>query len=278
MGASRSSRRRREGNAPAAVASNAGVADETRSRRGRDDGAWRRRSDSHRYAPLMDDEIQWLVPPISAPLSGAEHFVGMEETTVRDFWQFALGDLKMNNARGYLAEFIVDKALGIENLMRVEWDSYDLVFGDITIEIKSSAFLQLWAQKKVSALMFSGLQGTRYRPRALGNGEDPLGKRFNAMVYVLCAHEKICMRHMTSWTFCSGNSLWCPAARWPRLADKVEGLIGPADSRTVRRRWWTLPLLSPPQRLARSGMMMTSGGAAKPRRSTSALGWELSNY
>ena len=138
----------------------------------------------------MDDEIQWLVPPISAPLSGAEHFVGMEETTVRDFWQFALGDLRMNNARGYLAEFIVGKALGIENLTRVEWNSYDLVFGDITIEIKSSAFLQSWDQKKVSALQFSGLQGTQYHPRAPGNGEDPLGKRFNAMVYVFCAHTQ----------------------------------------------------------------------------------------
>ncbi len=114
----------------------------------------------------------------------------MTGATVRDFWQFALGDLRMNNARGYLAEFIVGKALGIENLKRVEWDSYDLLFGDITIEIKSSAYLQSWDQKKVSTLRFSGLQGTRYHPRAPGDGEDPLGKRFNAMVYVFCAHTR----------------------------------------------------------------------------------------
>lgn len=114
----------------------------------------------------------------------------MTGATVRDFWQFALGDLRMNNARGYLAEFIVGKALGIENLRRVEWDSYDLLFGDITIEIKSSAYLQSWDQKKVSTLRFSGLQGTRYHPRAPGDGEDPLGKRFNAMVYVFCAHTR----------------------------------------------------------------------------------------
>ena len=155
---------------------------------------------------FMEDEIQWLVPPISAQLSGNEKFAGMAQTTVRDFWQFALGDLRMNNARGYLAEFIVGKALGIENLKRVEWDSYDLLFGDITIEIKSSAYLQSWDQKKVSALQFSGLQGTRYHPRAPGNGEDPLGKRFNAMVYVFCAHtqtehESYDQLDITQWEF-----------------------------------------------------------------------------
>jgi len=133
-----------------------------------------------------------MTPPASAQLSGEEEFTGMEPqtTTVRDFWQFALGDLRMNNARGYLAEFIVGKALGIQNLKRVEWDSYDLKFGDITIEIKSSAYLQSWDQKKVSTLRFSSLQGTRYHPRAPGSGEDPLGKRFNAMVYVFCAHTQ----------------------------------------------------------------------------------------
>ncbi|MDQ0239522.1 hypothetical protein [Arthrobacter bambusae] len=138
----------------------------------------------------MTDEIQWLVPPASLSLSGDEPFTGMPGTTVRDFWQFALGDLRMNNARGYLAEFLVGKALGIKDLKRVEWDSYDLLFGDITIEIKSSAYLQSWEQKKISALSFSGLQGTRYHPRAPGDGMDPAGRRFNAMVYVFCAHTE----------------------------------------------------------------------------------------
>lgn len=51
----------------------------------------------------MTDEIQGLVPPDAVSLSGDEKFTGMAGTTVRDFWQFALGDLRMNNARGYLA-------------------------------------------------------------------------------------------------------------------------------------------------------------------------------
>lgn len=154
----------------------------------------------------MADEIHWLVPPTSVSLSGDEAFTGIPSTTVREFWQFALGDLRMNNARGYLAEFLVGKALGITPLRRVEWDSYDLLVGDITVEIKSSAYLQSWEQKKPSALSFSGLQGTRYHPRAPGDGMDPLGRRYNAMVYVFCAHvetehAKYDQLNVSQWEF-----------------------------------------------------------------------------
>jgi hypothetical protein len=34
-------------------------------------------------------------------LNGSERFEGID-ATVTDLWRFALGDLKMNNARGYL--------------------------------------------------------------------------------------------------------------------------------------------------------------------------------
>lgn len=112
----------------------------------------------------------------------------------------------MNNARGYLAEFLVGKALGIEPLIRIEWDSFDLLFGDITIEVKSSAFLQAWEQPRVSRLSFSGLRGTRYHPRALMGGEDPLGKRYNAMVYVFCVqtattHAEYNPLDVSQWEF-----------------------------------------------------------------------------
>ena len=154
----------------------------------------------------MTDEIEWLVPPPAVPLTGDEKFAGLGGTTVRDFWRFALGDLRMNNARGYLAEFLVGQALGVENLTRTEWDLFDLVLGDITIEVKSSARLQSWEQRKVSDLKFTGLQGTRYHPRAPGNQLDPLGKRLNAMVYVFCAHtitehDKYDQLDLSQWEF-----------------------------------------------------------------------------
>ncbi len=91
----------------------------------------------------------------------------------------------MNNARGYLAEFIVAKALGLDAVRRIEWDAYDILWNDITIEVKSSAYLQSWDQRQLSKIQFGGLKGTRYHAR---HDYDPAGKRFNAMVYVFCVH------------------------------------------------------------------------------------------
>jgi hypothetical protein len=125
------------------------------------------------------------------------------DATVEDFWRFALGDLRMNNARGYLAEFIVGKALGLSEIRRTEWDAYDLLWNDITIEVKSSAYLQLWDQRRVSKIVFSGLKGTRWHPR---HDLDPTGKRYNAMVYVFCAqtttdHSTYDPLLLDQWTF-----------------------------------------------------------------------------
>jgi hypothetical protein len=124
--------------------------------------------------------------------------------TVADFWQFALGDLRMNNARGYLAEFLVAKALGMSDVHRVEWDAYDLLVDDrIRVEVKSSAYLQAWEQRQLSRIEFSGLRGTRYHPR---HGDDPAGRQFNAHVYVFCvqtaqAHDEYRPLDVTQWDF-----------------------------------------------------------------------------
>ena len=52
-----------------------------------------------------------MMAPPAQPLSGDEHFLGLD-ATVRDFWAFAMSDLRMNNVRGYLAEFLVARAVG----------------------------------------------------------------------------------------------------------------------------------------------------------------------
>jgi hypothetical protein len=122
---------------------------------------------------------------------------------VRDFWLFALGDLRMHNARGYLAEFIVAKAIGIEEVSRVEWDAYDILWNGITIEVKSSAYLQSWDQRRLSDIRFSGLKGTRFQSR---HDLDPAGKRYNAMVYAFCeqsarSHVGYDQLDMRQWQF-----------------------------------------------------------------------------
>ena len=78
------------------------------------------------------------------------------EATVLDFWRWAMSDLVGNAARGVLAEYIVARALGLTDGVRVEWDAYDLETPrGVKIEVKSSAYLQSWYQTKLSHIVFS---------------------------------------------------------------------------------------------------------------------------
>ena len=144
----------------------------------------------------------WISPSPATDVGPTDSFLGLDGTTVVDFWRFALGDLRMNNARGYLAEFIVTRALGVA-AQRVEWAEYDVLFDDIKIEVKSSAYLQSWEQPRLSRITFTGLKGTRYTPRG---GYDPAGKQFNADVYVFGVqtatdHTSYKVLDLTQWGF-----------------------------------------------------------------------------
>lgn len=72
-----------------------------------------------------------------------------------DFWRWSASDLVSNATRGILAEFIVAQALGLETGVRAEWDAYDLVTSaGLNVEVKSSAYLQSWFHKELSAISF----------------------------------------------------------------------------------------------------------------------------
>ncbi len=68
-----------------------------------------------------------------------------------EFWSWNQSNLVENRTRGILAEFIVRKALKIENAnkIRTEWDDYDLITPNgLKIEVKSAAYIQTWEQEK----------------------------------------------------------------------------------------------------------------------------------
>lgn len=107
----------------------------------------------------MQHDDTWLEPAPVTPLIGDEPLSGTG-ATVRDFWSFALSDLKTNIARGVLAEFLVARAVGAQETVRVSWDNFDITTPEgIRIEVKSSAYLQGWRQKTLSTIRFSGLKG-----------------------------------------------------------------------------------------------------------------------
>jgi len=91
---------------------------------------------------------------------GEEHLIYNEKEltfSILDFWKWSVSDLLSNATRGRFAEFIVATAINIDlRQVRNEWDKYDLITSDgIKIEVKSAAYLQSWAQKKLSTISFS---------------------------------------------------------------------------------------------------------------------------
>ncbi|WP_425840985.1 hypothetical protein [Microbacterium sp. PA5] len=131
----------------------------------------------------LPEPSPWVPAPPIAPLRGDEKFVGMN-ATVQDFWRFAMSDLRVNNTRGYLAEFMVARALGV-NALRTEWDDYDVLWDGIKIEVKASAHLQVWAQRQLSQIRFTGLRAHSWGDIEAGMSPE---KSYKADVYVLAAH------------------------------------------------------------------------------------------
>ena len=144
---------------------------------------------------------EWISGRDVPPLTGTEMFSGLD-ASVLDFWRFALPDLRMNNARGYLAEYLVTRAVGADH-PRVEWDAYDVLAPDgTTIEVKASAYLQVWEQRRLSRITFSGLRGSTPVDEPAGTPS----KKYKADVYVFClqtaqTHEAYEPLDVGQWEF-----------------------------------------------------------------------------
>jgi hypothetical protein len=128
-----------------------------------------------------------LSPSKLARLTGTERF-SAADATVLDFWRWALGDLRMNNARGYLAEFLVARAPHSPDPTRVEWGAHDDTAAHGTrVEVKSSGHLQSWGQRKPSVPRW-GLTGAKlnWNPECGTYEDDPTG-RVDVWVFALHA-------------------------------------------------------------------------------------------
>jgi hypothetical protein len=118
--------------------------------------------------------------------TGEEHFTLGEKTlpmNLHDFWQWSASDLIGNTTRGCLAEYIVSMALELTTGVRNDWDAYDLQFDGWNIEVKASAFLQSWFQKRLSRPSFSIRPARRWDPRINELVGEP--KR-HAHLYICC--------------------------------------------------------------------------------------------
>ena len=123
-------------------------------------------------------------------LDGCEPIIDEEGTVVSsvgDFWSWAYSNVIDNAERGALAEYIVAKGLGVADNVRINWDKYDLLTKEgISVEVKSSGYIQSWEQKGFSSPGF-GIQPT--------HGWDSITNTYSeeayrqAQVYVFCLHS-----------------------------------------------------------------------------------------
>jgi len=125
--------------------------------------------------------------------TGTERFRNEDKLLSFDllnFWQWSASDLVSNATRGVLAEYIVMRALGIENdHIRDEWAAFDLETSNgIKIEVKSAAYLQSWHQKKLSKISFRTPKTRLWNPDT--NKLLPESKRqADVYVFALLAHK-----------------------------------------------------------------------------------------
>lgn len=143
-----------------------------------------------------------IAPPPAGRRAADETFQGLDDN-LGSFWSFALSDLRTNVARGWLAEYLVWRAMGIEKPQRVEWDTCDVKAQGLEIEVKSSGYLQAWPQTKLSELRFTGL-----RSRAWSTDTNVLDEQssYHADVYVFAVqtaqtHEAYDALDLDQWKF-----------------------------------------------------------------------------
>ncbi|MAT38346.1 MAG: hypothetical protein CL946_01945 [Ectothiorhodospiraceae bacterium] len=111
--------------------------------------------------------------------------------TVLDFWRWSGSTLVGNAQRGILAEYIVACALGIDmdDAVRYKWAPYDLETKDgKKIEVKSSAYIQTWPQRKYSAIIF-GIPKTYYWDDDTNEWRDQIARHSDFYVFCHLKHK-----------------------------------------------------------------------------------------
>lgn len=147
-----------------------------------------------------------LIRPRDLELLSGDERVG--PGTVLEFWRWALGDLRMNNARGYLVEWLVAKALDDRSARRVEWGAWDVEAADGTlVEVKACGRLQSWATKQPTTprWTFTSVRSRRVWSEAKGEYQ-PVEPASRVHVWVFALHleedpDRYDPLDVTQWEF-----------------------------------------------------------------------------
>jgi hypothetical protein len=105
------------------------------------------------------------------------------------FWKWSVSDLVSNATRGRLAEYIIATAIGAADGVRDEWAAYDLLDPrDISIEVKSAAYIQSWHQDWLSTICFNCAPSFAWDPET-NRQSDVKRRQAEVYVFALLAHR-----------------------------------------------------------------------------------------
>ncbi|MEU6825581.1 hypothetical protein ABZ921_33630 [Streptomyces atriruber] len=145
--------------------------------------------------------------PLTVTRRSADEPIRAEGETVGrlgDFWSWACSDLANNAMRGVLAEYVVATALGAATGTRTEWDTVDIRTPEQwRVEVKSAAYLQSWAQTRLSNITFSIRPATGWDATTGATSTEVL-RRSDVYVFCLLHHQDkptLDPLDLDQWTF-----------------------------------------------------------------------------
>ncbi|NNN30996.1 hypothetical protein HLK59_11560 [Streptomyces sp. S3(2020)] len=147
-----------------------------------------------------------LGPLVITRRSGSEPIRANGETVGRlsDFWSWACSDLANNTMRGVLAEYLVATALGAATGTRTEWDTVDIRTPERwRVEVKSTAYLQSWAQSALSKISFDISPASGWDAQTGATSAEVL-RRSDVYVFCLLHHQDkatLDPLDLDQWTF-----------------------------------------------------------------------------
>jgi hypothetical protein len=151
------------------------------------------------------------------------------------FWQWAASDLLGNTFCGWFAEFLVASDLGITGATRNGWEGFDLQTKDgVRIEVKASAYLQSWKQKRLSDPAFSVRPAKAWDPKT-DTFTDAPDRHSDVYVFCLLHHTDkatVDPLDVTQWTFFVLSTLAINKRLGPRQSVTLRQLkaLGPLEA------------------------------------------------
>jgi hypothetical protein len=208
----------------------------------------------------MADSNDYIYPALTVKRkNGDELFVNADSAArLLDFWAWAYSDLIGNTERGKLAEYIVSLAMKCGDGVSEGWGAFDILTPEkVKIEVKTSAYLQSWAQNKISDIRF-GVRET-FAWDSVTNAYSEASMR-QSDIYVFCVEnckeqDKINPLDLAQWDFYPITTevlnvgigkqktiglkallnLGAMKCSFPKLRETVLGLAGNQDAAHIER-------------------------------------------